>query len=175
MSAPASLALIQMHGEPGSGKTTIARALAPCIPAIHLDKDVVMTAIMEASIPRELAGPASYESMRAVARGILQQGQSVILDSPAFWPIIESSARGLANESGATFLMIECRCQNKHEIDRRLATRERLPTHPRERHDWLAVPGTCEPGSRRLVLDTTLPVEKNVCRALQYVHDGGRE
>lgn len=161
--------LIQMHGEPGSGKTTLARALAPRIPAVHLDKDVLMTAIMKVRIPPEVAGPASYEAIWDLARSLLLQGHSVIVDSPAYWPIIEERGQGLAREMGVAYFMIETRCADAAEIERRLATREALPTNPRLRQDWLAAPGTRDPSRQRLTLDTLKPVDSLVALALDYI------
>jgi predicted kinase len=161
--------LIQMHGEPGSGKTTLARALAPRIPAIHLDKDVVMTAIMKTRIPRDVAGPASYETIWDLSRSLIEQGNSVIVDSPAYWPVIEQKGRGIARVTGAGYFMIETRCTDTGEIERRLLNRERLPTNPQERQDWLAVPGTSEPARERLILDSQRPLDELVNEALAYL------
>lgn len=163
---------IQMHGEPGSGKTTLARALGPRLPAIHLDKDVLMTAIMKAHIPRDLAGPASYETLWDLSRALIEQGKSVIVDSPAYWPVIEEKGRGLARATGAAYFMIETRCSDAEEVERRLRERPALPTNPRERLDWLAVPGTSEPGRDRLVVDSTQSVEAMVSEALSYLRSG---
>lgn len=164
--------LIQMHGEPGSGKTTLARALAPRVPAVHLDKDVVMTAIMKVRIPRDLAGPASYETLWDLSRALIEQGRSVIVDSPAYWPIIEERGRGVARATGAAYMMIETRCDDAIEIERRLREREALASNPRERLDWLAVPGTSEPARERLVIDSRQSVEAMVAEALAYLRTG---
>ncbi len=164
--------LLQMHGEPGSGKTTLARALAPRIPAVHLDKDVVMSAIVRTRIPAEVAGPASYEASWDLANSLMEQGHSVIMDSPAFWPVIEEKGRGLARHHMATYFMIETRCEDVDEVERRLLTREALLTNPRERVDWLAIPGTREPTRQRLTLDTSRPLETIVEDALAYLGAG---
>lgn len=166
------LVLVQMHGDPGSGKTTLARELAQRLPAIHLDKDVIGSAILKARIPREVAGPAAYEVLWDMARALLGQGHSVIIDSPTFWPVIEQRGRGLARDTRVRYAMIETRCDDPDELDRRLAARETLPTHPRERHDWLTVPGTAEPGRNRLILDSRQPIAALVDAALAYVRDG---
>ena len=161
--------VVQMHGEPGSGKTTLARALAPRIPAVHIDKDVVMTAMVQSRLPREVAGPLSYETIWAVGKSLVEQGYSIIVDSPAYWPQIEGAGRGMASASGATYAMIEVRCADSQEVERRLATRQALETNPSERRDWLAIPGTREPTRDRLVLDGELPVAQLVCQALDYL------
>lgn len=167
-----TLVLVQMHGDPGSGKTTLARELATHLPAIHLDKDVIGSAILKARIPREVAGPAAYEVLWDMARAVLGQGHSVIVDSPTFWPLIEQRGRGLARDTRVRYAMIETRCDDPAELERRLATRDPLPTNPRERHNWLAIPGTREPGRDRLVLDSRQPVAAMVDAALAYVRNG---
>lgn len=164
--------VVQMHGEPGSGKTTLARALAPRLPALHLDKDVMMTAIMKTRIPREIAGPASYEALWDLAVELLQQQHSVIIDCPAYWPEVEQRGLGVAMGAGASYLMVEVTCGDSAEIDRRLSAREGLPTNPTGRHDWLAVPGTREPSRQRLVVDSSQPVDEMVDTALQYLLAG---
>ena len=161
--------LIQMHGEPGSGKTTLARALAPRVPAVHLDKDIVMTAMMKTRIPREVAGPASYEAIWDLSRSLLGQGHSVIVDSPVYWAIIEQRGRGLARALGVAYFMIETSCSDVAEIKRRLESREALATNPQQRHDWLATPGTSEPSRDRLTLDSSRPVGELVESALEYI------
>lgn len=159
--------IVQMHGEPGSGKTTLAKALGPRIPAIHIDKDVIASAIMYMGIPKELAGPTSYEVMWDLAKSFLAQGYSVIADSPAFWPIIEQTGHGLARDMGAAYFMIETQCPES-ELDRRLATRERLVSNPEIRYEGTR-PGTREPSRARLILDSTRPVDELVELALEYI------
>lgn len=164
--------VVQMHGEPGSGKTTLARSLAPRIPAVHVDKDVLMSAIVRTRIPAEVAGPASYEATWDLAESLLEQGHSVIVDCPAYWPVIEERGRGLARNHSAGYFMIETRCADRSEIERRLATRDALLTNPRERFDWLSVPGTREPSRVRLQLDTSQPLAGLVESALEYLAQG---
>lgn len=164
--------VVQMHGEPGSGKTTLARALAPRLPAVHLDKDVVMTAIMKTRIPREIAGPASYEALWDLGAELLTQGHSVIIDCPAYWPEIEQRGYATALGAGAAYHMIEVTCADTAEIERRLADRDSLESNPTGRHDWLGVPGTREPTRTRLVVDGARPVEELVDAALEYLQAG---
>ena len=164
----APLLVVQMHGEPGSGKTALARTLAPALPAIHLDKDVISSALIRAGIAPELQGPGAYESLREVARSLMQQGHSVILDSPCFWPMNEEKGRALAADFGATWAMIECKCPGE-VVEQRLATRERLESHPLRRGEGAGRPGMYEPACGRLVLESTRAVADVVAEAVGYL------
>ena len=76
---------VQMSGVPGAGKTTIARAVARHIGAVVVDHEVTKTALLDADVPVAVAGYASYMVLDAVARHVLQQGFSVVFDSPCFY------------------------------------------------------------------------------------------
>ncbi len=139
------------------------------MPAIHIDKDVIMTAMIRSRLPREVAGPVSYETIWEFAGSLLGQGYSVIVDSPAYWPQIEGRGRGVARNGGADYAMIETRCADPAEVERRLATREALESNPTQRQDWLAIPGTRDPTRDRLVLDSLQPVDELVTAAIVYL------
>jgi predicted kinase len=164
------LTVVQMHGEPGSGKSTVARELGRRIGAIVLDKDVEKSALLRMGVSEELAGPASYEAFFAHARALVEQGQSIVLDCPVFWESIEVRWRELAAVAGSPAILIECVCADRDEIVRRLATREALESQPRAPLD-----PTPRPGSRptafqpRLALDTRRPLSELVDKAVAYV------
>lgn len=163
--------VIQMHGEPGSGKSTFARALGLRLPAVVLDKDVITSALLRAGVDPSTAGGASYESMRGLAARLLDDGHSVILDSPCFWPQIESATKELAASCGAPWAMIECVCPPRL-VEARLASRERLDSQPTVRGAGAGRQGMYLPDCERLVLETTQPVETLVGLALDYLRLG---
>jgi predicted kinase len=160
--------VVQMHGEPGSGKTTLAAALAARLPALHLDKDVISSALMRSGIAAEAQGPGAYESLRSLAASFLAQGHSVVLDSPCFWPGIEESGRALAARFSAPWCMIECQSAPA-VVEHRLATRPRLESNPTQRGAGAGRPGMYTPTCERLTLDSTSSLESLVSRSLAYV------
>ena len=161
--------VVQMHGEPGSGKSVIARALAERIGAIVLDKDIVKSALLRAGVSEALAGPASYEAYFAHARALVAQGHSVVLDNPVFWESVERGWLEIVDLAGSPSVLIECACPDQAELARRLATREALESQQRE-FDLLAHPGSRATGFKpRLTLDTTRRLEDLVDEAVAYV------
>jgi predicted kinase len=118
--------LIQMSGCPGSGKSTIARALGQRIGAVVLDHDVLKSALMENGVEPPKAGGVSFGSLRAVAGSILDQNFSVILDHPCFYDQILRGGLQLAERTGAVYRYIECVTDDLEEIRRRLKNRQSL-------------------------------------------------
>lgn len=161
--------LVQMHGEPGSGKSTLALAIGRELPAVVLDKDLISSGLLRTGLAKGSAGPGSYEALWALTRSLLEQGYSVIVDSPAYWPVIEERGRGIARALGARYAMAETRCDDRTELARRLQTRERLESQPHEIVDWGAQAGIATPTCERLILDATRPPAELAAEALAYL------
>lgn len=163
--------VVQMHGIPGSGKSTIARAIGPELGAVVLDKDVIKAALLRTGIPEAEAGASAYEAYFDLAAHLVAMGQSVILDNPVAWASVEARWRAIAAQAGSPPIMIECVCADDDELRRRLVTRDALESQPRvpfveRRAGTITV--TCE----RLIIDTTRPVETCVAEALAYIRAG---
>ena len=165
--------VVQMHGEPGSGKSTIARELGARLGAVVLDKDVIKTALLRSGVVEAQAGVAAYEVFHAQARALTAAGHAIILDSPVYWESVERRWLEISRAAGSAPILIACVCGDRAEIRRRLASREALESQMRAPLDLAQNPGAgatrFEP---RLTLDTTRPVEESVALALDYVHAG---
>ena len=165
--------VVQMHGEPGSGKSTVARAIAPHIGAVVLDKDVTKAALLRSGVPEEQAGPAAYEVYFSQANDLVRLGHSVILDNPVFWPSVEQRWHALADVAGSPRLLIECVCADRAELERRLVTRDALESQPRAPIDLTRHPGSAATAFQpRLTLDTTGALPDLVEQALAYLRAG---
>ncbi len=120
------LLLIQMSGCPGAGKSTIAREIAQRKGAVVLDHDILKSALLEANLSWQSAGPTSYRVLQALAQSLLDQGVSVILDSPCYYQEILDYGLRMAKASGACYRYIECVTDDLKEIRRRLQSRPPL-------------------------------------------------
>ncbi|MDP9236959.1 MAG: ATP-binding protein [Chloroflexota bacterium] len=160
-----------MHGEPGSGKSTVAKALGRALSAVVIDKDVVKAALLRSGIVERDAGPAAHEVFFAQARAFAELGHSIVLDNPVFWESVERRWLEITELAGSPAVLLECVCPNGAELVRRLATRDAMESQPREpldlsRHQG-AAPSTFQP---RLVLDTTRPLGDLVAESLAYIN-----
>ncbi len=173
MSARPGGLVVQMHGEPGSGKSTVARAIAPYIGAVVLDKDVIKAALLRSGVPERQAGPAAYEVYFAQAEDLARLGHSVILDNPVFWPRVEQRWLELAAQVGSPPLLIECVCSDRAELERRLGSRDALESQPRTPLDLTRHPGSAATAFEpRLTLDTTRALSDLVEEALSFLRAG---
>jgi len=162
--------VVQMHGEPGSGKSTIARAIAPRIGAVVLDKDVIKAALLRSGIAEVQAAPGAYEVYFAQADDLVRLGHRVILDNPVFWPRVEQRWHALCERAGSPPILIECVCPDQAELSRRLATRLVLESQPREPLALPRHPGAAATSFQpRLVLDTTRPLDDLIADARAYI------
>lgn len=96
------LMLVVFGGLPGTGKTTIARAIATRHSAVYLRIDEIEQAIRSAGIRPAEVGPAGYTVAAALAISNLQNGRLVVADCVN--PVRESREDGawqqLARKNG---------------------------------------------------------------------------
>jgi predicted kinase len=116
--APQPPVLVAIGGYSGTGKTTIARAVAHRIGArpgaIHIRSDVARKTLLHRD-PLDRLGPdgytptitaRTYDTIRRQAAQILGQGQSVILDAVHGDPDARKAAETVATAAGCRFVGI---------------------------------------------------------------------
>jgi len=118
-----------MSGFPGSGKSTLVKAIAKVENVMIVDHDVVKSALMKSIADKDLdiqiTGQISYDIDWALIEYYLSLGQNVILDSPCLYEEQVQKGLELANRFNATYKYIECYVEDYDLINHRLRTRER--------------------------------------------------
>ena len=112
--------LVILSGLPGTGKTTIARALAREIGAMHIRIDTIEQALRDKGIDVVEEG---YRVAYALAEDNLRLGQTVIADSVNPIKITRDAWHAVAARAGAPHADIEIICADSAEHRQRVETR----------------------------------------------------
>ncbi len=153
--------LLLIAGPPGSGKTTFAQEFGRRTAWPVLDKDTIKTCLLRLRAHESLAGPASYDLLLDLARDLMTQGHSVILDAPAKYRSFLERCERLAERHSGYFRI--ALCQVPADVRRR-----RLAQRTPRLSQWTSL-GDARPGDDTgwedvfpgdaLVLDTSVSVD----------------
>jgi predicted kinase len=116
--------LIILGGLPGSGKTTIARALAERLNAVHVRIDTIEQALRESGGLKADVGAAGYMVGYGIAADNLSLGNNVVADSVNPIPITRNAWLSVARYAGVPAVEVEVICSDRAEHRRRAETRE---------------------------------------------------
>ena len=147
--------LVIMSGLPGTGKSTICRAVARQTGAVHLRIDTIEQAVVNSGLAEHPVGTVGHHVGYALAGDYLQQGLEVLADSVNPLAVTRDAWRAVALANGVEALEVEVMCSDGVEHRRRAESRpEEIPglVWP----DWDQIASRrYEPWARqRLVLDT---------------------
>ena len=112
--------LIVLAGRSGTGKSTLAHALARSLGALWLRVDSIEQAIKASGIE---CGDAGYRTAYAVADDNLRLGRTVIGDSVNPWMLTRDAWRDVGIRADARVVEVETVCSNRDEHRRRIETR----------------------------------------------------
>jgi predicted kinase len=163
--------LIVFCGLPGTGKSTLARAIAGKIEGIWLRVDVVEAALLKAGLQRSFeTGLAAYIVDNDIAADHLRLGRAVVIDAVNGIEKARNGWRSLAQETRANLTLVEVICSDPTEHRRRVETRK-APTPPLPPPTWAEVVSReyvpwAEP---ILTIDTVAPLDACVIKILNHL------
>jgi 8-oxo-dGTP diphosphatase len=166
--------VLQMAGQPGSGKSTLARALAEHFDAVVIDKDILKSAVLSAGGAEPVAAVSAYQSLFELGESLVDQGFSVILDSPSYAggmrPDIPGMGRAMAHEAKIAYCWIECEC-SPEELSRRVDSRSRRPSQYETSTSLdLSLRSHAPVDVETLIVNTDVPLGSYLKDALDYIY-----
>ena len=119
--------LVVFSGRSGTGKTTVARALARAMSAVYLRIDSIEQAMRNEGTTVVAEG---YVAAHAVGEDNLRLGRTVVADSVNPWPLTRAAWRAVAERAGVGALDVEVICSDAGEHRRRVESRQAdIPGH----------------------------------------------
>ncbi|MEM9975198.1 MAG: AAA family ATPase [Pseudomonadota bacterium] len=128
--------LIAFSGLPGTGKSTVARALAADLGAVWLRVDSAEAAIAGSALAPPDLMDAGYAALYALSQDNLALGHTVITDAVNPINLTREAFANAAIEAGARFTQVEVICSDAAEHRARIEAR-----HVRDARtpDWATV------------------------------------
>lgn len=163
--------LIVMRGYPGTGKSTIARAIARALHAPLIDRDVIRQIGVDILGDLPDIGRFAYELMFALSRKQLELGLSVVLDTPLTYHTTYEQARNLAQSFDIPMLVVHCQCPadlQKRRLEGRKGTVSQFQiTSWEEWEQWK--PRFEEYEDEGCIINTSNPVHDSLARVLHHL------
>lgn len=168
---------LQMSGVPGSGKSTLTKAIQEKINVVIVDHDVTKTALLEkvdGHLPMELAGPTSYHIDWVLIESFLAQNHSVIFDSPCLYSEMIEKGMRLAETYNASYKYVECLNEDFTNVNNRLKTRNRMVSQIKQIDTYDAFIKTVHyskrpPNQNFLVVDSAKPIDTYIKSVIDYL------
>lgn len=171
-------ALVVLMGPPGSGKTTLARHLAPRLRAAWLNSDDMTDAFFgmdRDSTAYVQARPTIYEALYRIAESNLAIGTSVVVDAPhgAVLQSPEWHAQLAARTTRLSARLVVLRCTAPPTLLRQRMISRGEPRDAAKLAGWEAFaagqPDWSAVSFPHGQIDTSVDLETAVARALDYV------
>ena len=166
--------LILMTGLPGTGKSTIASAIAESLAIPLVSADPIEATLHRYGMRRDdRSGELCYALIESYVTQALSVGVSTIIDSVNAHLELRQRWYRLAKKYDTRPLLIECRCSDLVIHEKRINTRSRNIEGFAYEPTWSDVvermpefDPVLEP---RLELDALSPVDTNIAKAVEYV------
>lgn len=161
--------LIIVCGLPGTGKSTLARALAAKLDGEHISSDIIRKKMLEERTYSEQEKFRVYERMVHEAEALLHKGKTVVVDATFYRRRTRQQMLDAAKRSNKKVLIVECVLDEK-TIEERMEMRRagRESESEADFSVYLKVKSLFEPISEEhLIIDTGLDLPEQVKLVLQ--------
>lgn len=160
--------LIIITGLPGSGKTTLAKALAESLHAVHLNTDIIRSHLGKRGQYDEASKSSIYAKMLKQTESHLHRGETVIVDATFYRNAVRKPYRILSKRYRKKLFWIMVTAAEENIKNRICKKRE----HSEADFDvYLAIKEAFEPLEQgHLILHSdTLSVDQMVEKAREYI------
>ena len=162
-----------MRGYPGTGKSTIARAIAAALHAPLIDRDIIRQKAVDIFGDLPGVGRFSYELMFALTCEQLRLGLSVVVDTPLTYRTTYEQSKELARVFHTPLLVVHCQCppqvQKRRLEGRKGKVSEFQITSWEEWEQWKPRFEDFEDGG--CIIDTTNPLDDSLAKVMRSIHE----
>ena len=163
---------VVMRGFPGTGKSTIARAIAAALHAPLIDRDILRQKAVDLFGNLPQIGRFSYELMFALVEEQLRLGLSVVVDTPLTYRTTYEQAKELARNFQTPMLVVHCQCppevQRCRLEGRKGKVSEFQITSWEEWIQWKRRFENFDDGG--CVIDTSNPLDDSLAKVMRTIH-----
>jgi len=167
------MTLIVMRGYPGTGKSTIARAISTALHAPLIDRDILRQKAVDIFGNLPHVGRFSYELMFALAEEQLSLGLSVVVDTPLTYRTTYEQAKELAQTFHAPMVVVHCQCPpevQKRRLEGRVGKVSQFQiTSWKEWMQWK--PRFEDFDDDGCIIDTSNPLDDSLAKVMRTIHE----
>ena len=167
------MTLIVMRGYPGTGKSTIARAISAALHAPLIDRDILRQKAVDIFGNLPHVGRFSYELMFALTEEQLSLGLSVVVDTPLTYRTTYEQAKELAQTFHAPMLVVHCQCSpevQKRRLEGRVGKVSEFQITSWE--EWMQWKPRFEDfDDEGCIIDTSNPLDDSLAKVMHTLHE----
>jgi predicted kinase len=161
--------LIIVCGLPGTGKTTLAKALAERFSAEHVSSDLIRKELMARPTYRPEEKAKVYDELVTRVAELLAQGDSVVADATFYRRSLRSRLVEAAEKAGTKVHFVLCQLDQAEVLDRMTAGGERGGSDA-DYNIYLRIKDEFEPLKvKHAIVDCSLPLEEQVATVERFL------